>query len=125
MVVVGSASQIILVGSASQIVVVISASQIILVGSASQIILVGSASQIVVVRSASQRVGNHALICTKDGGCINPPQQPFLLSKGLAPVPPKLVTKIQNLEFVDMAELLRDNLEVQRQVASQDQSAST
>ena len=27
--------------------------------------------------------------------------------------------------FLDMAELLRDNLEVQRQVASQDQSAST
>ena len=49
--------------------------------------------------------------------------QPFLLSKGLAPVPLKLVEKIQKLEFVDMAELLRDNLEVQRQVASQDQSA--
>ena len=48
-------------------------------------------------------------------------QQPFLLSNGLAPVPPKLVAKIQKLEFVDMAELLRDNLEMQRQAASQDQ----
>ena len=61
----------------------------------------------------------------KKVGASTPPQQPFLLSKGLAPVPPKLVTKIQNLEFVDMAELLRDNLEVQRQVASQDRWAST
>ena len=52
------------------------------------------------------------------------PQQPFLLSNGLTPVPPKLVTKIQKLEFVDMAELLRDNLEMQRQVTSQDQSST-
>ena len=48
-------------------------------------------------------------------------QQPFILSTGLAPVPAKLVAKIQKLEFVDMAELLRDNLEVQRQMASQEQ----
>ena len=51
--------------------------------------------------------------------------QPFLLSDGLAPVPPKLVAKIQKLDFVDMAELLRDNLEVQRREASQEQQQST
>ena len=42
------------------------------------------------------------------------PQQPFLLSEGLAPVLAKLVDKIIRGDFVDMAELLRDNLEVQR-----------
>ena len=47
--------------------------------------------------------------------------QPFLLSAGLALIPPRLVAKIQKLEFVDMAELLRDNLEVQRRAASQGQ----
>ena len=45
--------------------------------------------------------------------------QPFLLSTGIAPVPPRLVTKFQQLEFVDLAELLRDNLEVQQQAAFQ------
>ena len=52
------------------------------------------------------------------------PQQPFVLSEGLAPLPPKLMAKIQKLEFVDMAELLRDNLEVQRCVSSQEQSSA-
>ena len=40
--------------------------------------------------------------------------KPFLLSKDMAPVPAKLVAKIHRSEFVDMAELLRDNLEVHR-----------
>ena len=39
--------------------------------------------------------------------------QPFVLSDGLAPVPAKLVARILRGKFVDMAELLRDNLEVQ------------
>ena len=39
--------------------------------------------------------------------------QPFVLSNGLAPVPAKLVARILRGEFVDMAELLRDNLEAQ------------
>ena len=47
--------------------------------------------------------------------------QPFLLSAGLASVPPRLAAKIQQLEFVDMAEFLRDNLEVQQRAASQGQ----
>ena len=41
--------------------------------------------------------------------------KPFFLSKDMAPVPAKLVAKIHRSEFVDMAELLRDNLEVRRQ----------
>ena len=56
-------------------------------------------------------------------GCKDSTTQPqaFILSAGLAPVPSKLVAKIQKLEFVDMAELLRDNLELQRQMRSQEQ----
>lgn len=40
--------------------------------------------------------------------------QTFVLSEGLAPVPAKLVAKILRGDFVDMAELLRDNLEADR-----------
>ena len=39
---------------------------------------------------------------------------PFILSEGLAPVPAKLVARITKGEFVDMADLLRDNLEARR-----------
>ena len=51
------------------------------------------------------------------------PTQPFILSEGLAPVPVKLVTKILKGDFVDMAELLRDNLEAQHRGNLQDASA--
>lgn len=40
--------------------------------------------------------------------------QTFVLSEGLAPVPAKLVAKILRGDFVDMSELLRDNLEADR-----------
>lgn len=36
---------------------------------------------------------------------------PFILSEGLSPVPAKLVAKIQKGDYVDMAELLCDNME--------------
>ncbi len=39
---------------------------------------------------------------------------PFILSEGLPHVPPKLVKKIQKGDYVDMAELLRDNMELGR-----------
>ena len=39
---------------------------------------------------------------------------PFLLGEGLPPIPAKLVVKIQKGDFVDMAELLRDNIEADR-----------
>ena len=48
---------------------------------------------------------------------------PFILSESLPPIPAKLVTKIQNGEFVDMAELLRDNIEADRR-RSKDGGAS-
>ena len=51
------------------------------------------------------------------------PRQPFVLSDGLAPVPAKLVARILRGDFVDMAELLRDNLEAQRQGVIQESSA--
>ena len=39
---------------------------------------------------------------------------PFTLGEGLPPVPSKLVAKIHKGDFVDMAELLRDNIEAER-----------
>ena len=44
--------------------------------------------------------------------------KPFVLSEGLPPVPHKLVARIFRGEFVDMAELLHDNLEAQRRSSS-------
>ena len=43
--------------------------------------------------------------------------QPFILSECLPPVPAKLVAKIIKGDFVDMAELLRDNIEAERRRA--------
>jgi len=40
--------------------------------------------------------------------------KPFVLSEGLPPIPHKLAARIMRGEYVDMAELLRDNLEAQR-----------
>ena len=42
------------------------------------------------------------------------PPQPFILGKGLPAVPAKLANKIQKGEFVDMAELLKDNIKAER-----------
>ena len=39
---------------------------------------------------------------------------PFILGESLPPIPAKLVAKIQKGKFVDMAELLRDNIEADR-----------
>ena len=39
---------------------------------------------------------------------------PFTLGEGLPPVPAKLVAKILKGDFLDMAELLRDNMEAER-----------
>jgi hypothetical protein len=53
---------------------------------------------------------------TKDGSQKKSVEAPnnFILSEGLPPVPAKLVGRILKGEFIDMAELLRDNLEAQR-----------
>ncbi len=46
--------------------------------------------------------------------------QPFVFSEGFPPVPGELVGKILNREFVDMAELLRDNIEAERRRGQND-----
>ena len=51
--------------------------------------------------------------------------RPFLLSEGLPPVPGKLVARILRGNFIDMAELLQDNLEAQRRGALQDTSPAS
>ena len=43
---------------------------------------------------------------------------PFIVGEGLPVVPPKLVAKINRGEFVDKAELLRDNIEADRRRAA-------
>ena len=53
-----------------------------------------------------------------DGGAKGEVGRPFVLSEGLPPVPHKLAARIIRGEYIDMAELLRDNLEVQRRAAS-------
>ena len=49
---------------------------------------------------------------------------PFTLGEGLPPVPGKLVQKIQRGEFVDMAELLRDNMELERRRTAREMPAA-
>lgn len=44
----------------------------------------------------------------------------FVLGEGLPPVPAKLVAKILKGEFIDMAELLRDNIEAERRRGGSD-----
>lgn len=39
---------------------------------------------------------------------------PFVVGEGLPVIPAKLVAKIQRRDYVDMAELLKDNVEVDR-----------
>ena len=43
---------------------------------------------------------------------------PFILSEALPVVPAKLVKKIRNGEYIDMAELLKDNIELERRRAA-------
>ena len=44
----------------------------------------------------------------------------FMLGEGLPPVPAKLVAKILKGEFVNMAELLQDNIEAERRRCGSD-----
>ena len=46
-----------------------------------------------------------------EGGAKGEVGKPFVLSEGLHPVPHKLAARIIRGEYIDMAELLRDNLE--------------
>ena len=56
---------------------------------------------------------------------VEAPPKPFLLSEGLPPVPAKLVGRIWKGEFIDMAKLLRDNLEAQRRGGWQEMPSSS
>ena len=47
-----------------------------------------------------------------------PPEQPFILGEGLPTVQAKLAGRIRRGEFVDMAELLQDNIEAERRRGS-------
>ena len=60
--------------------------------------------------------------CKTRGSGEEATAQPFVLSDSLAPVPAKLVAKILRGESVDIAELLRDNLEAQRRGVIQESS---
>ena len=53
------------------------------------------------------------VVAAVGGGKKKKPQelQPFVFSQGFPPVPAKLIAKIHRLEYKDMAELLRDNVE--------------
>ena len=53
-----------------------------------------------------------------EGSSTKSSHKPFILIEGLPPVPYKLAEKILRGEFVDIAELLRDNLEAQRRAAT-------
>ena len=53
------------------------------------------------------------------------PPQPFILGEGLPAIPAKLANKIQRGEFVDMAELLKDNIEAERRRVAHGQEGSS
>ena len=48
------------------------------------------------------------------------PPLPFIVGKGLPAVTAKLVAKIQRGEYVDLAELLKDNIEAERRRTPQE-----
>ena len=62
---------------------------------------------------------------TLSGKGAEGPTKPFILSEGLLPVSAKLVMRILRGDFIDMAELLQDNLEVQCRGALQEMFVST
>lgn len=51
---------------------------------------------------------------TRDRARAGGESRPFVLSKALPVVPARLTRKITNSDFVDMAELLSDNVEAER-----------
>lgn len=69
----------------------------------------GSGSQTTTFPVEGSVVEAPPVLATSGSG--DTPPQPFVLSEGLAPIPAKLVACILRGDFVDMAELLWDNLE--------------
>ena len=64
--------------------------------------------------------GNQATTKEVTGGDTSP----FTLGEGLPPVPAKLVNKIRRGEYVDMADLLRDNMELERRRDTREASSN-
>ena len=54
---------------------------------------------------------------------VNPNTLPFVLRETLSVVPAKLLQKILSGEFVDMAELFKDNMEAEKRRHSSDANA--
>ena len=52
------------------------------------------------------------------------PAKPFILASNISPVPPKLVAKIQALEFVSMRDLLPDNIALAERLEALPRSSS-
>ena len=77
-----------------------------------------------VPESSPPDIGERATKKPKTGGSAIP-TAPFLMSDCLPPVPAKLVAKILKGEYIDMAELLRDNIEAERRRATDTPSASS
>ena len=77
-------------------------------------------------KSGEGGAGEETTLRAKGGEkTVNGPPKPFLLSEGLPPLPAKLVGRIWKGEFIDMAELLRDNLEAQRRGGWQEMPSSS
>ena len=66
------------------------------------------------LRPGRPRVSEQEQPEKRRGKEVKPPSHPFIISSTLPVVPVKLVKKIWSGEYVDMAELLRDNMEVER-----------
>ena len=66
-------------------------------------------------QATSSEAVNHTSIGSDTANADKPGDvTPFTLGEGLLPVPAKLVAKILKGDFVDMAKLLRDNMEAER-----------
>ena len=70
-------------------------------------------------QTATDGVSGMSTVAKKKDGATTS-DKPFILSEGLPPVPAKLVARMLRGEFIDMMELLRDNLEAQRRAALQE-----
>ena len=64
--------------------------------------------------AAQQVAGSPALLSHGPGPTIEEKCGPCVLGEGLPPIPSRLVSRIWRGEFVDMADLLQDNLEAER-----------
>ena len=84
--------------------------------------------QIITTSVAEMLRNSPSLTPSSPAGTSNPPGTSTLgklCNTSLAPVPTKIVAKIIKGEFVDMAELLRDNIDAERRRAADCSSSSS